>query len=134
MYSTYQSDAGSKTIKIGCLESEQPVYLSDPYSDTFEKLCFRSNRDVLLILEGRGQLLSGDRHGARIRVGDGAPRSFSLEEPSDYSSQSAFIEPSSPLFAAASLHKKISIEATYYDAGSQTTTFTPSEPLNLKMK
>jgi hypothetical protein len=130
-YDTFTTDAGSKTVKVGCLRSDEMVTLNSPYSDVFAHLCFRSDGSVFLGLMGDGQLLSGDEHGARVRIGNGPVRSFSLVEAADYSSNLAFIEPHGALFAAAAAGKQIFIEATYYDAGQQTATFSPSEPLKL---
>jgi len=110
------------------------VTLNSPYSDVYAQLCFRTNGDVFLGLLGQGQLLSGDYHGARIRVGSGPAKSFSLVAPADYSSNVAFISPHGPLIAAARAGKQIFIEATYYDAGAQTLSFSPSQPLDLTSK
>jgi len=133
-YETVTMDAGSKTVKVGCLRSDEMVTLNSPYSDVYAQLCFRTNGDVFLGLLGQGQLLSGDYHGARIRVGSGPAKSFSLVAPADYSSNVAFISPHGPLIAAARAGKQIFIEATYYDAGAQTLSFSPSQPLDLTSK
>jgi hypothetical protein len=121
-------------MRIGCIDAVDTVHLNSPYLDTRAMLCFRSDKTILFALYGDGQMLSGDRHGAIIRIGDGPARSFSLEEPSDYSSDRAFIVPAGSLFAAAMAGKSISIEATYYQAGSQTLTFAPTQPLDLASK
>ena len=131
-YDTFTMDAGSKTVKIGCLRSDEMVTLNSPYTNVYTHLCFRTDGSVFLGLIGDGQLLSGIEHGARIRIGSEPVKSFSLVEPADYSSNIAFIEPRGPLFAAATAGKQIYIEATYYDAGVQTVTFSPPEPLKLK--
>jgi hypothetical protein len=130
-YSTVGMDAGTKKRLVGCIQSSAKVHLEFPYKDTLATLCLRSDGSAMLSIES-GQILTGDNHGARIRFGDAAPRSFSLDQPSDYSSTVAFIVPSGPLFAAARSGKKITVEATYYDAGSQTATFSPDVPLVLK--
>ncbi len=132
VYNALQTDAGTKTIRFGCIQSDEMVHLNSPHMDAFARLCLRTDGAVLLILNGEGQLLSGEGHDATIRFGNGPPDSFSLEQPADYSTNSAFIEPASPLFAAAEAGKKITIEATYYKAGEQTVSFTPPEPLKLK--
>jgi hypothetical protein len=130
-YHTMSSDAGAKRILVGCIESEDELRFESPYKNTVATLCFRSDGPVWMSI-GSGQLLSGDSHGARVRVGDATPRSFSLVQPSDYSSNAAFIGPSGPLVAAARGGKSITVEATYYDAGSQSVTFRPKAPLFLK--
>jgi len=131
-YDTATMDAGSRPVKIGCIESDQMVHLNSPYEDTFARLCLRTDGAALFILNGDGQMLSGEGHGAIVRFGDGPAKRFSLEEPADYSSKEAFVEPAGPLFAAARAGKPITIEATYYEAGQQTVTFTAATPLNLK--
>jgi hypothetical protein len=130
-YHTASSDAGAKSVLVGCIESENELRFESPYKDTVATLCFRSGGNVWMET-GSGQLLSGDSHGARVRFGDAAPRSFSLVQPSDYSSNAAFIVPAGPIFTAARSGKEITVEATYYDAGSQSVTFRPKAPLVLK--
>lgn len=130
-YHTNSSDAGAKKVRVGCIESEDQLRFESPYKNTVATLCFRSDGGVWMSI-GSGQLLSGDSHGARIRFGDSAPRSYSLEQPSDYSSDAAFIAPAGPIFAAARSGKNITVEATYYDAGRQSVTFRPNAPLVLK--
>jgi hypothetical protein len=131
-YSTVEMEAGSKTEKVGCIASDNEVDLRWPYQAVRAELCFRTDATAYFHLLGDGQMLSGDEHGAKIRFGDGPARSFSLEQPADYSSNGAFIEPAGPVFTAARGGKTIVIEATYYDAGSQSVAFIPSEPLKLK--
>jgi hypothetical protein len=131
-YDTGAMDAGSRPVKFGCIGSDEMVHLNSPYEDTFTRLCLRTDGAALFILNGDGQMLSGEGHGAIIRFGDGPAKRFSLEEPSDYSSKEAFVEPAGPLFAAARAGKSITIEATYYEAGQQVVTFSAATPLNLK--
>jgi len=131
-YNSYQTNAGSKTVQVGCIDSDEMVHLNAPYEDTSARLCLRTDGAAILMLNGDGQLLSGEEHGAIVRIGNGPARHFSLDEPADYSSNKAFIEPASPLFAAAKAGKPITIQATYYEAGDQTTTFSPSEALKFK--
>jgi len=131
-YSTINMDAGSKVVKVGCIQSDEMVALNSPYSSVYASLCFRTDGAVLFVLDGDGQLLSGDNHGAKIRIANGPARSYSLVEPADYSSNRAFVEPEGPLFAAAKVGKTITIDATYYEAGDQTVSFAPSQPLSLK--
>jgi hypothetical protein len=130
-YHTNSSDAGAKKVLVGCLESKDELRFESPYKNTVATLCFRSDGGVWMSI-GSGQLLSGDSHGARIRVGDAAPRSYSLVQPSDYSSDAAFIVPAGPVFAAARSGKNITVEATYYGAGRQSVTFRPKAPLVTK--
>lgn len=131
-YDSYQTNAGSKTVQVGCIDSDEMVHLNSPYEDTYERLCLRTDGSAIIVLNGSGQLLSGEEHGAVIRVGEGPARRFSLVEPADYSTNEAFIEPAGPLFAAAKAGKPITIEATYYEAGNQATTFSPSGALKFK--
>ena len=131
-YNSYQTNAGSKTVQVGCIDSDEMVHLNAPYEDTSARLCLRTDGAAILMLNGDGQLLSGEEHGAIVRIGNGPSRHFSLDEPADYSSNKAFIEPAGPLFAAAKAGKPMTIEATYYEAGDQTTTFSPSEALKFK--
>jgi hypothetical protein len=131
-YSAVEMDAGNRTEKVGCIESDNLIELKWPYKDVYADLCFRSDSTVYLHLLGDGQLLSGEGHGAKIRFGEGSAHSFSLEQASDYSSNGAFIKPAGPVFAAAKASKTIIINATYYQAGSQSVAFVPAEPLKLK--
>lgn len=130
-YETVDRDAGAKKEHVGCIQSDDQISLKSPYEDTFARLCFRSDGGVWMSISS-GQLLTGETHGVRVRFGDSAPRSFSLEQPSDYSSDAGFIVPSGPVFAAARAGKKMAVEATYYEAGMQTVTFSPNAPLVLK--
>jgi hypothetical protein len=130
-YQTVDRDAAARKAHVGCIQSDDQISLKSPYENTFARLCFRSDGGVWLSIAS-GQLLTGDSHDARIRFSNSAPRSFSLEQPSDYSSDAAFIVPSGPVFAAARAGKKIAVEATYYEAGIQTVTFSPDSPLVLK--
>jgi hypothetical protein len=97
-------DAGSKVERIGCIQSDEMLHFDEPYHDNYATLCFRTDGSAIFSIED-GQILSGDDHGARIRLGNAAPRSFGLDQPSDYSSTSVFIAPASPLFAAAKAGK-----------------------------
>jgi len=117
---------------VGCIDSNEMVHLNAPYEDVFARLCLRTDGAAVIMLRGDGQLLSGDEHDAIVRIGSGQARRFALEQPADYSTNKAFIEPAGPLFAAAKSGKPITIEATYYEAGDQTTTFSPSEALKFK--
>jgi hypothetical protein len=130
-YETVDRDAGARKVRAGWIQSDDQIRLESPYENTFARLCFRSDGGVWLSIAS-GQLLTGKSHDARIRFSNSAPRSFSLEQPSDYSSDAAFIVPSGPVFAAARGGKKIAVEATYYEAGLQTATFSPNSPLVLK--
>ncbi len=131
-YDTLHMKAGSQTEEIGCLQSDEKVHLKDPYQDAYTELCFRSDSAVFLRLLGDGQILSGEYYHAIIRVNDGPPRSYSIQEPSDHSSNLVFISPAGPLIAAGKAGKQILVELTYYQASSQTSTFTPPSPLVLK--
>jgi hypothetical protein len=131
-YSTVQMKAGSKTEKFACLRSSEMVHLKSPYHDTYTNLCFRSDNSVIFALIGDGQILSDERYGALVRVNNGPPRSFAIQRPSDLSSDTVFLSPATPLIIAAKEGKQILIEVTYYQAGSQTSTFEPPVPLILK--
>jgi hypothetical protein len=131
-YFTVQMKAGSKTEEVGCLRSSEMVHLDSPYHDTYANLCFRSDNTIILELSGDGQILSDERYGAIVRVNNGPPRSYTIQRPSDLSSDKVFLRPAAPLITAAKEGKQIRIEVTYYQAGSQTSTFEPPVPLILK--
>lgn len=130
-YESEDTDAGSRTLLIGCISSNEKLHFDWPYRDNYARLCLKSDGTAFIVI-GDGQILSGDDHGARIRLGNGRSKSYGLETPSDYSAKAAFIAPAGPVFAAARRGERIAIDATYYDAGNQTATFSPDAPLRLK--
>ena len=127
-YETISMDAGSKAEKMGCIQSDETLQFRFPYHDNRADLCFRSDGGVFLTIQD-GQILTGD--GARVRIGATPVRSFRLDEPTDDSSTVAFLAPAAPLFAAARSGSKITVEATYYNAGNQTITFSPDAPISI---
>lgn len=130
-YESEDTDAGSHTLLIGCISSNEDLHFEWPYRDNHARLCLKSDGTAFIAISD-GQILSGDDHGARIRLGNGHTKLYDLESPSDYSSKAAFIAPAGPVFAAARRGERIAIEVTYYDAGNQTATFSPDAPLRLK--
>lgn len=129
-YETISMDAGSKAEKMGCIQSDETLQFKFPYHENRADLCFRSNGDVFLTIQD-GQIPTGDGYFARVRIGATPVRSFRLDEPTDESSTVAFLAPAAPLFAAARSGSKITVEATYYNAGNQTITFSPDAPMSI---
>lgn len=129
-YETISMDAGSKAEETGCIQSDETLQFKFPYHENRADLCFRSNGDVFLTIQD-GQIPTGYGYFARVRIGATPVRSFSLGEPTDDSSTVALLTPAAPLFAAARSGSKITVEATYYNAGNQTVTFSPDAPISI---
>ena len=128
-YETTSGDAG-QAEKVGCIQSDEMLQFKFPYHDNRADLCFRSNGDVFLTVQD-GQIPTGDGYFARVGIGDAPVTSFSLYEPPDDSSTVALLAPAAPLFAAARSGSKITVEAIYDNAGSQTITFSPDAPISI---
>jgi hypothetical protein len=45
-YSSFVTNAGTKTVRVGCVASINDVHLGSPYSDTGADLCIRSTGDT----------------------------------------------------------------------------------------
>ncbi len=123
--------ASGETERVGCIQSQGRVFLQEPYDSAPASLCFRADGVAFLRLDGDGAILSGQGDTARVRLGDGASKSFALQQPGDDSLKTAFLSPASPLFAAAKTGTTITVAARFGLDVEQTLTFAPDHPLNL---
>lgn len=118
-----------ETVKTACTRSSNQVMLSSPYGDRSARLCVRQHpefgQDVILTLNGSGQILCRSYRGCtvKVRFDDGAVQSFSANGPSDGSTESVFISNDARFIGAAKQAERIRFQLEFYQAGNQTFDF-----------
>ena len=129
-YTEFTDDASGKKGKRATLLSENTVELSFPYSGPqYGTLQIRNHPrygfHVIFMIE-KGQIVSStswDNETMVIRFDDGQATTWSYGEPSDNSSEYAFIQPEGRFEAMMKKAKKVYITPTIYQAGSRTFRF-----------
>ena len=112
-----------------CINSVNMVRLERPYEAVTGQLCImqrpRHGRDVIVALNGDGQILCRSYDGCtvRVRFEDGEVQSFSAVGPSDGSSNIVFIQNDARMIAAVKAADVTRVELEFYQAGSQTLEF-----------
>lgn len=112
-----------------CINSVNTVSLEWPYEAVTGRLCImqrpRQGRDVIVALNGDGQILCRSYDGCtvRVRFEDGDVQSFSAVGPSDGSSNILFIENDARMIAAVKAADVTRVELEFYRSGSQTLEF-----------
>jgi hypothetical protein len=112
-----------------CINSVNTVRLDWPYEAVTGRLCImqrpRQGRDVIVALNGDGQILCRSYDGCtvRVRFEDGEVQSFSAVGPSDGSSNIVFIRNDGRMIAAVQAADVTRVELEFYQSGSQTLEF-----------
>lgn len=112
-----------------CINSVNTVRLDWPYEAVTGRLCImqrpRQGRDVIVALNGDGQILCRSYDGCtvRVRFEDGEVQSFSAAGPSDGSSNIVFIRNDARMIAAVKAADVTRVELEFYQSGSQTLEF-----------
>jgi hypothetical protein len=124
-----------KVTKFACLDSEDQLQFGFPYDGgSTGTICFRRKQELDALFKiDKGQILCGaDGCEATLRVDEGQPFTMSGSESSDADSRFMFFDSPSRLLALARKAKEIKIETLYFEEGSKTLTFQPSQPLDPK--
>jgi hypothetical protein len=124
-----------KVTKFACLDSEDQLQFGFPYDGgSTGTICLRRRQELEAFFKiDKGQILCGvDECEATLRVDGGQPFKMSGSESSDDDSRFMFLDPASRLLALARKAKEIKIETLYFEEGSKTLTFEPSQPLDPK--
>ena len=112
-----------------CLTSADKVSLPDPYGPRALQLCFWRTGTALpshaqLHIVGSGQYAACLEDCAiRLRIDGGKPQRWSAEEPSDSSTGVYILPRPGDLFRRFSSAKRVMIEASFFEAGTQTAEF-----------
>ena len=129
-YTEFTDDASGKKGTRATLLSENTVELSFPYSGPqYGTLQIRNHPRFgfhVIFSISRGQIVSStswDNETMVIRFDDGEATTWSYGEPSDNSSEYAFIQPEGRFEAMMKKAKKVYITPTLYQAGSRTFRF-----------
>jgi len=121
---------------IACIDSTDLIQLDRPYEPVTARLCVQNRPstgvDITYRLNGAGQILCKHKDcTARIRFDD-HPRQFvELTEPADLSSNLVFLGAPRRLTTQLAESKLTRFEVSFYQAGTQTSTF-PTSGLDLK--
>lgn len=128
-YSERGSAMDDAKTKFACTTSINKVSLDWPYDDVTADLCVRRSPkhglDVIVSLNGKGQILCDSYDGCNVRVRfDSSPaRAFTGNGPSDNSTNVLFLSSASKILAAIKKSKKTAVEIEFYQSGSQSLEF-----------
>ncbi|MFZ0269917.1 hypothetical protein [Caulobacter sp.] len=119
--------SGGKVLSA-CIRSDETVDLEPPYADTATSLClYRQRGEVVanFALLGGGQFTcsAGTGCGLGLRIDEGKAVSVGASVPADYSHDVVIVNDGAGLLARIRRGEVLRIEATYYQAGSQVSTF-----------
>jgi hypothetical protein len=135
-YRTDTDKMTSKEQRFGEVRSDNSLSLSFPYSSNsnYGYLTIRNmkGKDEVLVFIQKGQILCpgyGDGCTVTARFDQAPPVKFNAIGPSDHSSEVFFIRNASSFIASASKAKKILVQFTVYNEGSQVLEFSPTTPL-----
>ena len=136
-YSVDVDKMTSKESKFSSLTSDNVLRLDFPYKDSsnYGNLTVRnmpSSGTNVLVSVSKGQIICpgyGDGCTVTVRFDQAPPVRFGAIGPSDHSSTVFFIRDTKRFIAGAVKAKKILIQFTMYQAGSQTLEFSTAIPL-----
>lgn len=127
----------SKEMKLAAIVSDNSLNLPFPYnsSNNFGELQVRNRpgkgTDVIFSIQ-KGQIICpsyGDGCTVTVRFDQAPPIKFGGIGPTDNSSDTVFLHDTKRFIAGASKAKKILVQVTMYQAGSQTLEFSPPSGL-----
>jgi hypothetical protein len=125
----------SKVTQWACLDSEDRLQFGFPYSGgTTGTICLRKGPQLDAYFKiDKGQIVCRvDGCEATLRVDGGQPFTMSGTESSDGDSRFMFFDSPSRILALAKKAKEIRVETLYFQEGSKTLTFEPSQTLDPK--
>lgn len=125
---TKSEDKMGRGTETACVISNEEIDLKFPYHPTRVQLCIRnktddsgSHMDVLFALMSNGQMLS--REGFLARFDTKKASRWEAEGASDGSTAMMWVSEGTPFIREIFASSTLAVEITYYDAGSQVSTF-----------
>lgn len=139
----YSKDVDAMTSKMSSsamITSENSLDLNFPYKGSnYGRLVVRNHPKEglgLIFMVEKGQIICNNYRGCpiSIRFDDAPALQFTGNHPSDSSSNAIFINQASKFIAPAKKAKKILVQVTMYQAGSQVLEFKSTKPLEWPIK
>ncbi len=128
-YISDQDEMRDAPIHHACTTSTNVVRLGFPYGTQRTRLCVRQHprwgQDVIVRLEGNGQILCSSYDGCtvRVRFDEGDVSGYSAAGPSDHSTDVIFIQNDERFLRSLKGSSRTIIEVEFYQAGTQALSF-----------
>ncbi|HEY0062491.1 MAG TPA: hypothetical protein VGC21_10240 [Telluria sp.] len=134
-YESYKDEMSSAVIKTATVLSNDSLNLEFPYSGkNMGSITIRRNPKTLdvFVAVQKGQIVCGIQECTiKVRFDERKAMNFAATGPSDHSSDTLFLAPSSKFVDLAKASKKIRVELNMFQAGTQVLVF-DSAGLNFK--